>query len=962
MKSHSVKVFSLIFCSFMFFVGCIDSKDEKKDTIQAFNIDFNWGDGGPNAFAAPGLWADANPAQHVKWYKDMGVNTIQTFIVSCNGYAWYKNGVVPEQPGLKYDFLRDMVTLGHKEGMKVMGYLCIGSNTRWGIENPDYSYGYPADRHIPYTKKYLRYLDAVIRDAVTTTGIDGFMIDWFYQPNRSSNNGKWLESEKNRFNELMGKSFPGEDQLSEEDYVDYSRKAISACWDVIYNAAKESNPNCKIWLTSFDITHPHIVNSKMFKQIDWLMNEAGDMEGVKAVKSMVGDQTELITCLAQWNGMDPKTVVPEALKAGVGLYGFTKPQSNSLLPDIKEYLSQPVDSFSGDAKNIAVLARTYTGKSMDYVQSNVVEKSNNNKLNAVGIKNVKLGGETGRRIDMMLKNNMLDLDVDVHLLNHFRNKKDEDGYVGLGKLLDAFICYSLYTKDTAVLSIKDYLVQTAIETQETDGYIGKVNQEKRMFGGATWDIHEMSYIIYSLSQNYRYFRHNKSLESAERAAQYIMLHWNEKPPGWQDKINVAETVAFTGWEEALVNLYDLTKNQKYLDFLLQERDLENWDLDIIIGRRPLIEGHIYSFFSRLLAQQKLYSLHPSPELLNQTEKAFDFLINKNGMTITGGAGQMEIWDDSQDGRSSLAESCATAYFMRICKQMIQLTGDSYYGDLMERTLYNSLMGAVSPDCSHTRYYTPFEGERVYSQYVSYCCNNNLRRILPAIPGMVLFTGENQLAVNLYTPMEANVQVMGKTVGVKQITEYPSSGNVIIQLNPKEEMEFGLLLRIPAWCKSPVVYVNGEKAISPVVPGQFYSVEREWSPGDKVELRLDMQPRLIAGVQKQAGRAALMRGPVLYCLNPVNAGELGELDGASLGHITLFPESIEVVDDNSVHPGGTALNVKIWKPEDYQTLPVNLVSVKLTEFTDPFGVASYFKLQDPKIAVPDELFNRTLNSF
>ena len=133
------------------------SSSDTVETIKAYNLDFNWGEGGPNAFAALGLWADADPQEHIRWYKNLGVNVIQTFIVSCNGYAWYKNGVVPEQPGLTYDFLPEMVKLGHKEGMKVMGYLCIGSNTRWGMENPDYSYGYPADRHIPYTKKYLEY-------------------------------------------------------------------------------------------------------------------------------------------------------------------------------------------------------------------------------------------------------------------------------------------------------------------------------------------------------------------------------------------------------------------------------------------------------------------------------------------------------------------------------------------------------------------------------------------------------------------------------------------------------------------------------------------------------------------------------------------------------------------------------------------------------------------------------------
>ena len=358
------------FLFLQFFFGCTEQNklDKSNDNIKAYDLDFNWGEGGPNAFAEPGLWADAVPEEHIKWYKDLGVNVIQTFIVSCNGYAWYKNGVVPPQPGLKHDFLTEMVQLGHKEGMKVMGYLCIGSNTRWGIEYPDYSYGYPADRHIPFTQKYLEYLDVVIRDAIGKTGIDGFMIDWFYQPNRSSIGGDWLECEKQRYDELMGTPFPGEEEFSEEDYNLYSRRAIEACWNVIYKAAKETDPNSLIWLTAFDITHPHYINSKMFKEVDWLMNEEGDLAKIDSIRNMVGDKTQLITCLASWNKKDARKVVADALKSGVGLYGFKKPDANSLLPPIEHYLSSPIENFENDHRNIATFARVYNNLPMEYVK------------------------------------------------------------------------------------------------------------------------------------------------------------------------------------------------------------------------------------------------------------------------------------------------------------------------------------------------------------------------------------------------------------------------------------------------------------------------------------------------------------------------------------------------------------------------------------------------------------------
>jgi hypothetical protein len=349
-------------------------KSDSTITIKSYCLDFNWGEGGPNAFAEPGLWADADPKEHVRWYKELGVNTIQTFIVSCNGYAWYKNDVVPTQPGLKHDFLPELVELGHKEGMKVMGYLCIGSNTRWGMENPDYSYGYPHDRHIPFTERYKSYLDSIIRDAIKKTDIDGFMIDWFYQPNRKSNDGNWLDCEKELYLELMGQPFPGENELSEDDYITYSRLAIENCWNTIFKAAKETKPDVIVWLTAFDIVHPHYINSKMFQEVDWLMNEEGDIKKMDSIKNMVGDHTQLITCLANWNKKEATDVVIDAAKADIGLYGFTRPDPNSLKPNMDYYLASPINSFEGDDRNIATFVRVFNDKRLDFVKTKRGEK------------------------------------------------------------------------------------------------------------------------------------------------------------------------------------------------------------------------------------------------------------------------------------------------------------------------------------------------------------------------------------------------------------------------------------------------------------------------------------------------------------------------------------------------------------------------------------------------------------
>ncbi len=138
-KNNTGRVFSFIVIASLAISSFGVAQDKKSPSavgeikdIKSYCLDFNWAHGRRAGFAKPGDWKDADPAAHVAWYKAVGANVIQTFAVSCNGYAWYKNGAVPEQPGLKHDFLTEVVKLGHAEGMKVMGYFCIAANTRWG--------------------------------------------------------------------------------------------------------------------------------------------------------------------------------------------------------------------------------------------------------------------------------------------------------------------------------------------------------------------------------------------------------------------------------------------------------------------------------------------------------------------------------------------------------------------------------------------------------------------------------------------------------------------------------------------------------------------------------------------------------------------------------------------------------------------------------------------------------------
>jgi len=326
--------------------------------IKAFCIDFNWGPGGPNGFAQPGLWAHASPAAHVKWYKDLGANVVQTFCVSCNGYAWYKNGVVPEQPGLRTDFLTEVVKLGHRAGMKVMGYFCIGANTRWGQEHPDQSYGTPSAPHIPFTRDYVDYVCAAVEDVLEKTGCDGFMVDWFfygpYTPRAARI--RWLPCEEQRWRELMGTPFPGKELVTQEQELQFKRRASARLWDRFRATAKAVNPDCILWLSCHDLDHPQIKGSKLLREVDWLMNEHPDPSRLARVEDAVGPHTRIIQCLCGWGDQhDAARVIDDPRYHRVGFYGFARPDTTSFPAVTRDKHGR----LTGNARNIELMRTAF---------------------------------------------------------------------------------------------------------------------------------------------------------------------------------------------------------------------------------------------------------------------------------------------------------------------------------------------------------------------------------------------------------------------------------------------------------------------------------------------------------------------------------------------------------------------------------------------------------------------------
>ncbi len=576
---------------------------------------------------------------------------------------------------------------------------------------------------------------------------------------------------------------------------------------------------------------------------------------------------------------------------------------------------------------------------------------------------VHLDGEIGRRITATIEANLLALDVDAVFLQPFRQRDRTEGYIGLGKLIDATVRLAAYSGDPRVLALKQRLVASTLGLQETDGYVGILVPASRIWG--VYDIHETAHIVLGLANDYRYFGAPSSLVAARRLADCIIDGWAaqaQRIPGPSGRRGQMYGVT-TGLDAALLTLYEQTGEARYLDFMLTSPhyQLAQWNVAPKIGYEHMDdERHCYIFMALCVAQLQLHGLRPDPRLRAQAHLAVHFLRHRQGHLVSGSCSQNEGWHSDQCGAGHVSESCATAYLLRLLDRLFRCEGDPLYGDLAERAIHNALFAAQSPDGRQLRYFTPTEGQRTYFDRDTFCCPNNFRRIISELPGMVYFRAATGVAINHYTASTVALAVGDDDVPLtlRQETDYPSSGQVRLHVDPARPAVFPLHLRVPRWCAQARVAVNGEPVALPVQRGALLAVEREWRAGDRVQIEFPMAWRGVRGRQLLEGRAALLRGPVLYCLNPSRNPAVTGLD---LRELTVDPGSVsEAVVDEAIRPGGRACRVRAWSPGLCSPGTPPDLELLLTEFADPGGEATHLQLPAAQahVCVDDELVAAT----
>jgi DUF1680 family protein len=575
------------------------------------------------------------------------------------------------------------------------------------------------------------------------------------------------------------------------------------------------------------------------------------------------------------------------------------------------------------------------------------------------------GGELDRRIMDLVHKNFMVVDLDRDWLDKFRSRTDRGDtrnvYYGIGKVLDAGSLFAQYTGDPDVAERAQYIMDQLRSSRDPDGYLGFWNVEPDNHQNVVnWILHEQEYINLALVRNYRTTGNPQALADARVMADYIMKSFpaNEKgehiiPPG----------TSIAGITEGFVELYRVSGEAKYLDFakcLQYEphwyylKPYDAWEKNIAQARY-----HVYVMLSHMYPDTELYRLIGGEDYVRKSQWMKQELLEqgRGGLLVTGSTSQGEHFTYNQDGSGMVEESCVTAYLLRWIDSLMRLEGDMRYGDITERAVYNALFAAQAPDARRICYFTPFTGKRQFQQRDTFCCNGNFRRAVAELPQKVYYrTPDGGIALNLFTPSDTTFEVDGKTVGIKQETSYPSSGEVKLTFTCSAPVEFAFQFRTPRWAERIDCALNDAPCSPERSELGYATVKRVWQSGNTLAISMPMNWRFVRGRMIQAGRVALLRGPVLFTFSDtLNAAVLKECPNPR--DLVLDPTSIgDPVLDDRIRPDGQKVTVKAWINAERTGEPVDVV---LTEFVDPDGIGVYFKVPDlantrPIRSMDDEL--------
>ena len=466
------------------------------------------------------------------------------------------------------------------------------------------------------------------------------------------------------------------------------------------------------------------------------------------------------------------------------------------------------------------------------------------------------------------------------------------------------MAYSLINNPNPELERKaDEWIDKFAAAQEPDGYINTfytlTGRDKRW---TNMDKHEMYCAGHMMEAAVAYYKatgKRKLLDVSIRMADHMMDRFG---PGKRHWVPGHEEI-----ELALVKLYEVTNREKYLDFaywLLEERGHGHgskgtegtWNPMYYQDEMPVrelstINGHAVRAMYLFCGMADVAALKNEAGYVDALNRLWDDVVLTK-MYLTGGIGSSrhnEGFTEPYDlpNHEAYCETCASVGMVYWNSRMHQLTGDSKYMDVLERSMYNGALAGVSLKGDLFFYVNPLASYGDHHRkewYGTACCPSQISRFLPSIGNYIYGTSERAVWVNLYIGNKADVNTGKETMTLVQETSYPWDGNVTLTVESlKKSVRKEFRLRIPGWCKNYTVAVNGESITDPLIEKGYLVIDRKWKSGDKVTLALDMPAETVQAdprVKENSGKRAVQRGPIVYCAE--------ETDNPSFDELTLSP--------------------------------------------------------------------------
>lgn len=443
----------------------------------------------------------------------------------------------------------------------------------------------------------------------------------------------------------------------------------------------------------------------------------------------------------------------------------------------------------------------------------------------------------------------------------------------------------------------DKIIDLIASAQQQDGYLNSfftsVSQDrwKGLYMGH--ELYCAGHLIEAAVAAYELLGKKKLLDVVCRYADYIASYFGR---------NEGQVRGIPGHEEielALIRLYKVTNEKRYFDlakYFIDERgatpnyfaevegktyaQIERFQAHKPVREQTEAVGHSVRAVYLYCGMIDVAKLSNDEELFRACETLFNNITRKR-MYITGGIGSSfsgEIFTtdyDLSNGSLMYAESCAAIGLARFASRMFNATGDGRYAEIVEKTIFNGILSGISLSGDkffYTNYLEVDDNTYCYNHgaksrqpwFDCSCCPTNFCRFLPEMLSYVWSENDEELLLNL--PI-ANIY-NGNFGKVEVAGNYPYDSKITVKVAGGKN--FKLSLRIPEWCENYSIELNGEKLSLNTEKG-YIKLEKVWD-NDTIILNLDMPIRVMRSnlkITTNAGKIALMRGPVVYACETVD---------------------------------------------------------------------------------------------